>query len=260
MSTYEVTAVRYGTLTTTKAETYYRYHAYGEPDEPLAMDYYFWVVRDGDDVTLVDTGFDAVAGTRRGRTSLCTPREALADLGLAPDDVGRVVVTHLHYDHVGNLSTFPDAEVLLSGRELDFWTGPWARRLQFAQVVEDAEIAHVEAARREGRVTLLADDHEIAPGLRATWVGGHTPGQVVVSVATAGREVILASDAVHLYEEIERDRPFAILADLPGMYQAYQALRDRTGPGQVLVAGHDPAVMQRFSRVDGLDDVAVRIS
>lgn len=262
MATYSVTAVRYGTLATTKAESYYRYHAYGEPDAAVQMDYFFWVLRRGDDVTVVDTGFDATVGTRRGRTSLCTPSEALAGLDLTPADVSRVIVTHFHYDHIGNLGLFPNAEILLSGRELDFWTGPWAKRFQFAQVVEEQEIAYVEAAHREGRVTRLGDDETIAPGLRTLWVGGHTPGQLVVTVATGDSgEAVLASDAVHFYEEVQLDRPFAIVADLPEMYQAYQLLRELGAErDRVLVAGHDPSDMQRFPGVDGLEDVAVRIA
>lgn len=262
MTAHSVAAVRYGTLATTKAESYYRYHAYGEPDAAVQMDYFFWVLRQGDDVTVVDTGFDATVGTRRGRTSLCTPSEALAGLDLTPADVSRVIVTHFHYDHIGNLALFPDAEILLSGRELDFWIGPWAKRFQFAQVVEEHEIAYVEAAHRNGRVTRLGDDDTITPGLRTLWVGGHTPGQLVVTVATEDQgEVVLASDALHFYEEMELDRPFAILADLPEMYQAYQLLRElSTEPDRVLVAGHDPSVMRQFPGIGGLEDVAVHIA
>jgi glyoxylase-like metal-dependent hydrolase (beta-lactamase superfamily II) len=261
MTEYDVIAVRYGTFETTKSECYYRYHAYGEADAAIRMDYYFWVVRSGDDVTLVDSGFDAPVGERRGRTPLLTPVAALERLGLQPAQVSRVVATHFHYDHIGNLRMFPEAEILASGLEVDFWTGPWARREQFAQVVEGPEIAYVQTADKEGRLTRLGDEDEIAPGLRTRWVGGHTPGQLVVTVSTGGREVVLASDAVHLYEEVERDRPFAILSDVPEMYQAYELLRDLTsGEDRVLVAGHDPLVMERFPAVDGLDQMAVRLA
>jgi glyoxylase-like metal-dependent hydrolase (beta-lactamase superfamily II) len=83
----------------------------------------------------------------------------------------------------------------------------------------------------------------------------------VVSVATESGSVVLASDAMHYYEEVERDRPFAIVADLEGMYRSFDALREmRSQPGCVLVAGHDPAVMTRFPTVVGQDGLAVRLA
>jgi glyoxylase-like metal-dependent hydrolase (beta-lactamase superfamily II) len=253
---YDVTAVRYGTVETTKAEVYFRHHAYGEPDEAVRMDYYFWVLRGASDVTLVDTGFDPAVGARRGRTTLCPVPEALGRLGLTPADVSRVIVTHFHYDHIGNLRLFPRARLLFSGREYDFWTGPWARRFQFALSAEEPEIAYVEAAYRDGRATRLGDEEEIAPGLRTRWVGGHTPGELIVTVDG----LVLASDAVHFYEEVALDRPFAIVADLAGMYAAYETLRDLTAsPDRVLIAGHDPRVMREFPAVPGLDGLAVRL-
>jgi glyoxylase-like metal-dependent hydrolase (beta-lactamase superfamily II) len=83
-----------------------------------------------------------------------------------------------------------------------------------------------------------------APGIRLLTVGGHTPGQVIVVV---GDRIVLASDALHFYEEAERDRPFSIVADLPGMYLAYDRLAELAArPGARLVAGHDPGVRERF--------------
>ena len=84
-STYEVVAVRYATRATTKGECFYRYESYGEPDAPLGMDYFFYVLRDGRRTALVDTGFDPDVGERRGRTLLCRPLEALVRLGVAPE-------------------------------------------------------------------------------------------------------------------------------------------------------------------------------
>jgi hypothetical protein len=53
---------------------------------------------------------------------------------------------------------------------------------------------------------------------------------------------------MHFYEEVERDRPFAVLTDLPGMYRAYDTLAQLARqPGTRLVAGHDPAVRARFA-------------
>jgi glyoxylase-like metal-dependent hydrolase (beta-lactamase superfamily II) len=257
-----VVAVRYATRAATKSRFYLRYESYGEPDAPQSLDYYFWVVGEGPDALVIDTGFDVAAGARRGRTCLCPPREALTLLGVDAQAVARVLVTHFHYDHTGNLDAFPNAELIVPERELRFWTGPLAGRAQFAEIVEAAEIAWLAEAHRQGRVRTIAGRTAVAPGITAIDVGGHSPGQHIVVVETEGGPVVLASDAVHLSEEYERDRPFEIVADLAGMYLAYDLIRElcRT-PGAVMVPGHDPEVMARFPRLEGpAGDVAVRIA
>jgi glyoxylase-like metal-dependent hydrolase (beta-lactamase superfamily II) len=250
-SGWSVIAVRYGTLETTRGDAYYRYSAYGEPDGPQVLDYYFWIVRRGDETILVDTGFDPEVGRRRGRTCLVEPAEAMAALGVGPETVSRVVLTHLHYDHTGNLDRFPQAELLVAGRELDFWLGPLARRAQFAHSVEAAELGQVLAAVDAGRVRRLEGGEEIAAGVHAVLLGGHSPGQIALGIDARAGWVVLASDAAHFYEELERDRPFGVVADLVEMYEAYDTLRELAGPGAHLVPGHDTEVMERYPRVEG---------
>jgi glyoxylase-like metal-dependent hydrolase (beta-lactamase superfamily II) len=246
--------VRYGTLETTLADAYYRYAAYGEPNGPARLDYYFWILRDADDgeTILVDTGFDPEAGRRRGRTCLIEPAEAMAALGVMPDTVSRVMLTHLHYDHTGNLDVLPEAELLVPALELDFWHGPLARRPQFADTVEQSELDRLRDAEAAGRVRRLIGGEELADGVHALHLGGHSPGQMALAIFGTGAGVVLASDAVHFYDELERDRPFAVIADLAEVYEAYDTLRELAGgPGSHLIPGHDAAVMERYPRVEG---------
>jgi glyoxylase-like metal-dependent hydrolase (beta-lactamase superfamily II) len=245
----QVLAVKYGHRVTTRAESYLNFHLYGEPDADLDIDYYFWVIRDGG-VVLVDTGFAPEAGDRRRRAHYATPAEALPELGIDPDDVSTIVITHAHWDHTGNVRQFPRAQLVMTEAEYTFWTSSLAARAQFAAHCEPAEIALLRQARAEGRLTLFTGQHTVAPGIELTEVGGHTPGQLIASVTTQdGGTVVLASDALHFYEEVERDRPFSVLADLPGMYRAYDTLAQlATQPRTHLVAGHDPLVRARFTR------------
>ena len=263
---YEVLAVRYGTRTTTRSETFLNFHVYGEPDAEIGMDYYFWVVRNAERTIVVDCGFGAGPGERRRRTMLVDPVEALAALGIDAAAVDTLVVTHAHYDHIGNLDRFPSAEIVLARRELEFWTGPYASRLQFSHSTEADELRLLADAASAGRVRLVEETLDLAPGFELVVVGGHTPGQMVARVATGDGGAVLAADALHLYEELERDRPFFVVADLVGMYRGFDVLAEMTeDPGHVLVAGHDAAVTERFPcRVDGLpadvSDLVVRVA
>jgi glyoxylase-like metal-dependent hydrolase (beta-lactamase superfamily II) len=248
---YEVYALRYATRSATKAESYYRYAAYGEPDAEIGMDYFFWVLRNGGRIVLVDCGYEVAAGERRGRRTLCPPLEALERAGVETSAVEHLILTHLHYDHTGLVPAFLGTPMTVHRRELDFWTGPLAAKPQLSHLIEPDEVAAVVSAERltvlDGRSATVDD------GIEAICVGGHSPGQLVLVVEAAGGPVVLASDAIHYYEELERDWPFGVLVDLAELYEGYATLRELAArPGAVLVPGHDPAVCERFPSDDGL--------
>lgn len=258
----EVIAVRYATMVSTRAQQFYRYSAYSEPDGPLQLDYYFWLIREDDTLTMVDTGFsEAGASHRAGRNTLIPAVEALRALEVDPDDVSRVIVTHFHYDHIGNLSAFPHARLTVQAKELEFWTGAHGRLPAMAATVEAEEIEYIRAAHAEGRVDIVDGDHELSSNISVSLVGGHCPGQQTVTVTTAEAQpgVVLCSDAVHFYEETQRLMPHHGVFDIEAMFTTYERTNELEASGHRIVPGHDPAVMHRHPPAPGAEGLAVKI-
>ena len=121
MEPFEVFAIRYGHLGNRHPGQSYILadpHEYG-PD----LDYFVWVVRRSDCMFVIDTGFAEEAAIRRKREHLRSPVDALRLLDIDPDKVTDVILTHLHYDHAGNLDRFPAARYHVQDREVAYATG-----------------------------------------------------------------------------------------------------------------------------------------
>lgn len=250
--TYEVLALRYASRMTSRAQVFLNYHLYNEPDAPMRMDYYVWVVRNGTRTIVVDTGYGESGGRNRDRGHLVHPTRLLRQAGVDAAAVEVLAITHAHYDHIGNLESFPAARIRIARSERDFWRGPTADRFLFHHACEATELAELEKAGAEGRIDAFDGRTEVAPGIEMIETGGHTHGQSILTVPTDEGLVVLASDAAHYYEEIERDRPFVIVDDLDRMYRGFDLLRSLVKDRQAIVLpGHDPDVMRRHRPLDG---------
>lgn len=131
--------MRYGLLRSTRRPLYTAYGVYREPDGPMQLDYFFWVVRNTERMVLVDTGFDPEVGRRRGRELVCDPVTALARLGVDRDAVTDIVLTHFHCDHIGQRRTLSGRATRRRRERVPFWTGEYASRPVAAAAVGTAE-------------------------------------------------------------------------------------------------------------------------
>jgi glyoxylase-like metal-dependent hydrolase (beta-lactamase superfamily II) len=224
------------------------------------LDYFIWVVRGAAGVVVVDTGYLPAEGARRGRTLLRHPTELLAAIGVDAADVRDVVLTHLHYDHAGNLPAFPKARFHVQERDMAFATGRCMchGRMRRAFFVEDIVevVRHVYAER----VTFHDGDADLLPGVSLHLVGGHSRGLQVVCVKTPSSTVVLASDALHFERLMEQKTVFPIFIDIADVYEGYRIIRSLAGTHGILVPGHDPVVLTRFPRLkaDDPDIVVIR--
>ncbi|QCI67330.1 N-acyl homoserine lactonase family protein [Phreatobacter stygius] len=220
-------------------------------DAAMPMDYFVWVLRAGGQSIVVDTGFGEAAAKARGRTILRPVGTALAELGVDPGAVEDVVVTHLHYDHAGNLDLFPKARFHLQDREMAFATGRHMCQACIRHPFEVEDVVAMVRAVYAERVTFHSGDAEIAEGVSLHHVGGHSDGLQMVRVETRRGPVVLASDASHYYANMATGNPFPIVYDLGAMTLGWARAKRLAGGDARVIPGHDPKVRTRYPALPG---------
>jgi glyoxylase-like metal-dependent hydrolase (beta-lactamase superfamily II) len=246
---YRIHAVRYAHRTCTTSEAFYGDHHNG----PMTMDYFVWALTNGAETVVVDLGFTEAVGTARGRQFLRPIDRGLAEVGVDCRQVEHVILSHFHYDHVGNYALFPNAKFYVQDAEMAFYTGRNAAQGAFRRSVEVEDICALIRLNYDRRLVFVDGGMEVVPGVRVQKVGGHTAGMQIVTVAHAKGQAVVASDASHYYRNFEERIPFNTLHDLPGMYRAFDTIKGLASSQDLVIPGHDPLVLERLKKVgDGI--------
>lgn len=241
--TYEIYAIKYAHRNAMKSDHFIFSDAH---DVPMPMDYYIWAIVGKSASYVVDTGFDAEQAAQRKRDLLRTPDEALQVIGLDTAKAEHVILSHLHYDHSGNLSMFPKATLYLQEREMAYATGKYMGDEVMRHAFCVDYVVDVVRALYDERVEYISGVKEIAPGITLHHVGGHTDGLQIVRVRTKRGWVVLASDATHYYGNIFGTDPFPVVFNVGHMLDGYRLIHELADSPQHVIAGHDPLVMARF--------------
>ena len=202
---------------------------------------------------VVDTGFTAEMAKEWRRTFLRCPAQSLKLLG-------DVVLTHMHYDHVGNFDKFPNARFHLQEGEIAYATGRYMRYGQLGHSYHVEDVVGMVRLNFKGRVEMCNGSVEIAPGIVLHPAPGHSAGLQIARVHTRRGWVVLASDATHFYENLATNRPFPTALHVGQMLDAYRIVEKLAPSPRHIVPGHDPYVMREYPppRAD-LEGIAVRL-
>jgi glyoxylase-like metal-dependent hydrolase (beta-lactamase superfamily II) len=146
---------------------------------------------------LVDTGTGKHPPQSNGQLL-----EGLAEIGVKPEDITLLFISHFHLDHVGGMINeagglvFPNARLAASRSEWDHWM-----RDEFLDTLDERRRTALKAAllpyQKSGRLDLVDDDQEIAPGIRAVLLPGHTPGHVGLSITSGKSKLMHIVDTAH---------------------------------------------------------------
>ena len=197
---------------------------------------------------LVDSGFYRDKLFKQWKVKgFIKPSDAIAKLGLRPDDITDVIITHMHWDHAGGMDLFPKARIWIQQDEYAYYTGEaWREGGSHGGIDVDDVLALVKA-NTEGRVHLVkGDDQEAIEGIRFYTGGRHTYASQYVAVSAKAATVVIASDNCYLYENLDKHAPIAQTLDAASNLRAQDRMKQLVSNPRLIVPGHDPAVFTRF--------------
>jgi glyoxylase-like metal-dependent hydrolase (beta-lactamase superfamily II) len=244
---YEVYAIRYATSPN------YRLSGLVEGADPggrvdIAMT--VWLVRGNGRTILVDCGFHRDRFTRGvPMRDYVKPSEAIAKVGLKPEDVSDIVITHAHWDHAGGADLLPNATVWIQKDEYTYYTGEAWQQARTHGGIDPDDMAVLLQRNTQGKLRLVPGDaQEIIPGVTCYTGGRHTYASQYVGVNTKAGTIVLASDNLYLYQNLEQHRPIAQTLDRESNLKAQERMLKIAGDPRRIVPGHDPKVFQLFPK------------
>lgn len=254
---YELFAIRYATRDARRRDHFIG----GDPhDAPMPMDYFVWVAKAPERSVIIDSGFTPEVSKKRGRTFLRDPVDSMRLLGVDPDKVEDVVLTHLHYDHVGNFHRFPAARFHVQEKEISHATGRYMHYPQLSHAYEVDDVVGLVRMNYAGRVIFHDGPVDLFPGITLHLAGGHAPGLQFLRVNTRRGWVVLASDVTHFYANLETGKPYVSAFHIGDMVEGFARLRAAAPDESHIIPGHDPEVMRRYPAPSPeLEGVAVRL-
>lgn len=219
-------------------------------EQPLPIAWYFWLLRCGDALTLIDTGLSSPDLLRAfGIRHYQPPSILLWSLGIEPSSVSRVVLTHLHADHVDGLQLFSDAEVVVQRRELEAMTRALALNpaLDYAGGYNRRHALELDRRRRRGTLRVTDGDEDLGAGIRVVLAPFHTAGTQSVVAEVGQQTFTLVPDNAYVSANVDANRPVGVAVDTEGNKTYLASL---ASSGTVVIPGHDPALLDRFERIN----------
>lgn len=244
---WEVYAVSYGTLL-----AYPTAELIAGADSARRTDAAFmvWAMKGaGNRVVLVDAGFyrdEFMQEYHPG--NYLRPSDAVAGLGIKPATVTDVIISHVHWDHMDGVDLFPNATIWIQRAEYEYYIGPKGEKLHSG--VNQVDATMMDSLRKAGRVQLVdGDNQEIIPGIRVYTGGRHTWASQYAGVQTRSGTVVIASDNMYLYENLDRHLAIGTTFDAAANLAAQDRMVRLAAERRLVIPGHDAALFDRFPHI-----------
>jgi glyoxylase-like metal-dependent hydrolase (beta-lactamase superfamily II) len=245
---YEIYAIRYATLPGFPVSELV---PDAGADRKLDIAMMIWLIRGNGRNVLLDSGFYHDRFFKDWHVNnFVKPSEMLKPLGLKPEDITDVIISHMHWDHADGMDLFPNARIWIQKDELQYYAGEAWQTKEAHDGIDADDVLTLVKLNTQGRVGMVdGDAKEILPGITCYTGGRHTYASQYIGVNTSAGTVVLASDNMYLYENLEKHVPIAETLDAASNLRAQDRMKQIASRPGLIIPGHDPAVIAKFPNV-----------
>ncbi len=157
-----------------------------------------YIINTGDELIMVDTGARDYFGPTVGKFL-----QNMEAAGYTPDQIDRILLTHMHPDHIGGAMdkdgkrVFPNATLHAHEADWAFWRSPEIKAKAGEGAAFFFDVAVASSSIYEDRAELFKFDQELGTGITAYDMAGHTPGHTGFMISSGNDSMLILGDVVH---------------------------------------------------------------
>ena len=247
---YEIYAVRFATIANFRVANLI---AGADPSRRLDIAMTIWVLKGSDGrIAVVDSGFHRDQYFKQYTVKdFVLPSDAIAPLGITADKVTDLFISHMHWDHAGGIDLFPNARVWIQKDEYDYYTSDAWQSPRTHGGIDPEDVLEIVRRNTQGKVSFVRGDDETSISGVTFGIGGkHTwQSQFVTATTPKNTTVVLASDNMYLFENLETHKPISQTLDAASNLRTQDRMKSLASEVRLLIPGHDAAVFDRFPKV-----------
>lgn len=217
------------------------------PEDSINGSYIFWLLKSqsGKNI-LVDAGY--IDSTYSDKTYI-RPDSMLMKLEISNEEISDIILTHPHVDHIGGITLFPKAQIWMQKKDYDYFISSVRTEKSDTFGFSQVDVNNIISANTQGRVTLIDGDNiEIMPGIKVFTGSRHTfeNQYLLVNSNSEKNKILLASDAVWYYQNLEKLLPAALCRDTTAYVNAMKRMKTMVTNQNLIIPGHDDALFSKF--------------
>ena len=246
---YEVYALKYASVGFTFPVSYLVLDAPAK--DSMNAIFMIWLIKgnNGKNI-LVDAGFlsDVEEAKDFGVINYIRPDSMLSRVGLQAKDITDVILTHPHWDHADGVDLFPNAQVWIQKEDFNYCVGT-AWQKEGNKGFNKRDVRKLLELNLAGKLTLVdGDDKEIIPGIKVYTGSRHTFNSQYVLVKSGADKIILASDNVYTYYNLEhlKSAPLNATFDASAYVKAMVRMKTLASNIKFIIPGHDALLYSKF--------------